>query len=176
MITPGPRKRRTREHVIADLSRYHVGRWFVAAGHTADPAGADYGYDLAVATFDPNGYVEPGPIFVQLKATDRLPPVDADGCFPFRLDVRDIQLWTAELYPVFVCVFDAGAEVAYWLDVQDYFRVNPTRRPTTSRRTVTVRIPTSNRVDDSFVRHARVCKLERRSAAGHNAEGRTRDA
>ena len=52
------RKRRTREHIIADLSVNYVERFTLRAGHVADRVFFDYGYDLTVRTFNANGEVE----------------------------------------------------------------------------------------------------------------------
>ena len=41
-----PRKQRTRQHVIADLSVHHVERFILEEGHTAQRLSSDYGYDL----------------------------------------------------------------------------------------------------------------------------------
>jgi hypothetical protein len=47
----GPRKRRTREHVIADLSVHHVEGFILEEGHTAQRLDSDYGYDLVLFTY-----------------------------------------------------------------------------------------------------------------------------
>jgi hypothetical protein len=65
-----PRKQRTRQHVIADLSVHFVEGLILEAGHTAQRLGSDYGYDLLMNTFDEAGYVEPGSIYFQLKASE----------------------------------------------------------------------------------------------------------
>ncbi len=54
----GPRKRRTREHVIADQSVNHVERYVIDEGHVAQRIERDYGYDMYLFTFDKEGYVE----------------------------------------------------------------------------------------------------------------------
>ncbi len=59
------RKRRTREHVIADLSHNHVERLILEEGHVFLRSPADYGYDLWMQTFDEGGLVEPGAVFWQ---------------------------------------------------------------------------------------------------------------
>jgi len=46
------RKRRTREHIIADLGVNHVERHILLCGHTAERVFYDYGYDLALTTFN----------------------------------------------------------------------------------------------------------------------------
>src|SRR5437660_737607 len=68
----GPRKRRTRQHVIADLSIHHVEGFILEEGHTVQRLGSDHGYDLILFTYDANGYPEPGLIYFQFKAMDRL--------------------------------------------------------------------------------------------------------
>src|SRR5580692_6981989 len=42
----GPRKRRTREHVIADQSVNYLERFIIDEGHIAQRLYNDYGYDL----------------------------------------------------------------------------------------------------------------------------------
>jgi len=53
----GPRKRRTRAHVIADQSVNHVERYVLDEGHTVQRLGSDYGYDLVLFTYDEKGYI-----------------------------------------------------------------------------------------------------------------------
>ncbi len=58
-----PRKRRTRQHVIADQSVNHLERFIIDAGHVAQRWGSDYGYDLSLVTFDEQGYAEPDEVY-----------------------------------------------------------------------------------------------------------------
>ncbi|MBA4066191.1 MAG: hypothetical protein C0501_21245 [Isosphaera sp.] len=136
---PGPRKQRTRQHVIADQSVNHVERYVIDAGHTAQRLGADYGYDLVMQTYDPDGYTEPGLIYFQLKASEALARSGND--FAFDLDVRDYNLWKVEPFPVILVLFDAAARRAYWVHVQDYFAGGRFRRPKKGAKTVRVRVP-----------------------------------
>lgn len=69
---PIPRKRRTREHIIADLSVNHVERQVLLCGYTVERHRHDYGLDLLMSTYDHNGEVENGEVRLQLKATDHL--------------------------------------------------------------------------------------------------------
>lgn len=135
---PAPRKQRTRQHVIADLSANYVERLILEEGHTAQRLRNDYGYDLFVQTFDGDGYVEPGFVLIQLKATDDL-RIDGTECL-CDLEVRDCNLWLAEKMPVILVLYDAQRRKARWLWVQDYFR-RPDRLPTPGAKTVRVRIP-----------------------------------
>lgn len=58
---PLPRKkRRTREHVIADLSANHVERHALLCGYSVEHRVHDYGIDLAIMTYDEEGNVENG--------------------------------------------------------------------------------------------------------------------
>src|SRR5205085_10654458 len=99
----GPRKQRTRQHVIADLSVHHVEGFILEAGYTAQRLGSDYGYDLLMSTFDEQGYVEPGSVYFQFKAMQRLGASGAD--YVYDLDVRDHNLWTREKMPVILILF-----------------------------------------------------------------------
>src|SRR5438552_10779743 len=83
----GPRKQRTRQHVIADQSVNHVERFIIDEGHTAQRITTDYGYDMLMMTYDEQGYAEPGVVLLQLKASDSL--TRAGAAFVFDLDIRD---------------------------------------------------------------------------------------
>ena len=86
----GPRKRRTRAHVIADQSVNHTERFIIDEGHTATRVDKDYGYDLLLFTFDEQGYIEAGIVPFQLKAAEWLQAVGND--YVFDLDIRDYNL------------------------------------------------------------------------------------
>jgi hypothetical protein len=135
----GPRKQRTRQHVIADQSVNHVERFIIDEGHTAQRLEKDYGYDLLLFTYDEQGYVEPGLVWLQLKAAETLPAVGTD--FVFDLDIRDYNLWMLEEIPVILILFDASRKRAYWLLIQRYFREDVARRPKKGAKTVRVHVP-----------------------------------
>lgn len=137
--SPGPRKQRTRQHVIADLSVHHVERFILEAGHTAHRLGSDYGYDLLVNTFDEQGFAEPGSIYFQLKAQETLDESGKD--YVYDVDIRDYNLWTREKMPVLLILFDASRRRAYWLAVQQYFVADAARRPKKNAKTVRIRVP-----------------------------------
>lgn len=136
---PAPRKQRTRQHVIADLSVHHVEGFILQEGHTAQRLTADYGYDMMVFTYDANGYAEPGAALVQLKASETLPKSGSD--YFFDIDIRDYNLWTEERSPVILLLFDASRTRAYWLAVQVYFRANAARATKKGAKTVRLRGP-----------------------------------
>jgi hypothetical protein len=135
----GLRKRRTRQHVIADLSAHYVEGFALEEGHTTQRLSSDYSYDLLLRTFDEEGYAEPGMVFIQLKAAESLQMVESD--YVYDVDIRDYQLWAIEEMPVLLVLFDATRKKAYWLAVQRYFQEDMTRPPLKGAKTVRLRVP-----------------------------------
>jgi Domain of unknown function (DUF4365) len=158
-----PRKQRTRQHVIADLSVNHVERFIINEGHTAQRLEKDYGYDLLLFTFDEQGYAEPGLVSLQLKATESLPAVGPN--YVFDLDIRDYNLWAWERWPVFLILFDASRRRAFWLFIQRYFSEKPARRPTKSAKKVRIRVPKRQVVNRRAIARMRQIKWESRGPA-----------
>lgn len=130
-------KQRTREPIIADLSVNHAERAFLLAGYTIDRVFADYGYDLIIRTFDDAGHLEPGLIYVQMKASDA-PEYSQNGDFvTVRVDERDDAAWRRETFPVALIFYDAGCDAAYYAHYQSL--------PSSPRRSI--RLPTGSRFD-----------------------------
>jgi hypothetical protein len=138
------RKRRTREHVIADLAINFVQRVILGSGHVAEErTKSDYGYDLAVTTFDDDGYVEEGAVQLQIKATENLARYDLEsGTIGFPIDIRDWRLWRKEAEPVFLILYEASRRRAYWLYLQPYF--NTQALPDQDASSLTIHIPKKN--------------------------------
>ncbi len=136
------KKRRTREHVIADLSVNHVERFILRAGHVADRIFFDYGYDLTVRTFDANGEIERDFFYIQLKATDAPTFVDNGRAVSVRVAEGDLQAWREERVPVVLVLYDVPADTAYWLHIQDAAS-DITRS--------TLRVPVSQHFDEAAV-------------------------
>src|SRR5436305_11467540 len=104
------RKRRTREHIIADLSVNHVERLVLRCGWTVERTRYDYGIDLDMHTYNPAGEVENGKVLFQLKATDS-PKRSAGGtAISVRLDWRDLLFWANEAAPVILIIYDANED------------------------------------------------------------------
>lgn len=152
----GPRKRRTRQHVIADLSVHHVEGFILEEGHTAQRLGSDYGYDLMMWTFDERGYPKPGSVYFQFKAAETLRARGED--FVFDLDIRDYNLWIQEEMPVILVLFDASRKEAYWLALQRYFLDGPSRQPRKGTRSVRVRVPKHQVVNFQAIKKIRDLK------------------
>lgn len=155
-----PRKQRTRQHVIADLSVHHAEGFILEEGHTAQRFGSDYSYDLNMRTFDAEGYVEPGVVYFQLKASDALQAVGSD--YVFDADIRDYNLWIREDMPVILVLFDAARKKACWLWVQRYFDDDPAREPKKGAKSVRMRVPKRQIVNRSAIKQMRELKREMR--------------
>jgi len=161
-----PRKRRTREHVIADLSAHYVEGFVLLEGHTAQRFDHDYGYDLLIVTYDEHGYVEPAGILVQLKAAEKLQSVGTD--YVYDLDVRDYNLWTLERTLVILILYDATQGRAYWLQIRRFFTEDVSRRPKKGAKTVRVRVPKTQRVNREAIARIREIKNQWKPPAGGN--------
>jgi hypothetical protein len=146
------RKTRTRQHVIADLGVNHLERLILLCGHTAERVRHDYGYDLAVFTYDQNGEVEGGLILVQVKSTDGLPLLKDGRTIPWKISRRDLKLWLRESYPVILVVYDARRDRAHWLHVQAEVAGGCTADVFGVGDVMTVRIPCVNRIDLRSIR------------------------
>jgi hypothetical protein len=148
---PPDRKRRTREHVLADLSSNYVERFALRCGFAVRKLSPDYGLDLEIVTFDDNGYVESGVLWLQLKATDHLKTSRDGNAVLVRIEWRDILTWLVERYPVILVLYDAVRDRAYYLWIQEYCR-GTAIFARLSGKTITVPVPTANLVNEEAIR------------------------
>jgi hypothetical protein len=144
------RKRRTREHVIADLSVNHVERHVLLCGFSVERIRLDYGIDLMVQTYNRVGEVENGRIFCQLKATNRI-RISRDGRSVLcRVDKADLRYWLGELMPVILVQYDVKRNVAYWVHVQAHLTTWRDLGRASTR--TTLALPRANILDQKAVR------------------------
>jgi hypothetical protein len=116
------RKRRTREHIIADLSVNHIEYFALECGFSIEKFNADYGYDLELYTYNQNGEIENSAIYIQLKATDNIEQYQLkSGIFSLPIEKKDLELWLNQILPVILVLFDAQKKKAYWVYLQSYF-------------------------------------------------------
>src|SRR5436190_18242411 len=89
------RKRRTREHVIADLSLHHVEGLALKCGYSVQRLVPDYGYDLWLATYNEVGEAEDSYVLLQLKASDSLRQYELaeEEVFSFPVSAKDYRRW-----------------------------------------------------------------------------------
>ena len=118
---PIHRKRRTREHVIADLSANYVERQALLCGYSVERVQHDYGVDLLLFTYDEGGEIENAFVSLQLKATDSVHTLANQERIAFPVAHADLDHWLKEVYPCILIVYDAQVDEAYWLYVQAYF-------------------------------------------------------
>ena len=146
------RKLRTYEHIIADLSMNYVERLVFLCGYSAERTEHDYGTDLVFFTYDEQGEVENGQIYVQLKATDMLPVLVDKATIAFPVSHADLLAWLDEPMPYILVVYDAKGGKAYWTYIQAYFeRLSGFVLDDVGAK-VTVHIPMSNVLDEDAIR------------------------
>jgi Domain of unknown function (DUF4365) len=152
-ITEGTR--RTREHIIADLSIVHAESMILPQGHVAERLSNDYGYDLRLITFSEAGFLEPDHILIQVKATDS-PKFLADrSTITFELERKHLWTWSRELSPIILILYDASAARAYWLQLT---RPQLRALAQTNQATCTVHLPTNQIFDTDAVETIRQIK------------------
>ena len=64
-------------------------------------------------TFNRAGEVEPGVVFLQIKATESLNVAGRANTVAFRVSSKDLNAWRKQDYPVVLIVYDAKSDVAY---------------------------------------------------------------
>lgn len=152
------RKRRTREHIIHDLAVNHVERVALLCEYSVERIVHDYGVDLLVFTYDENGEYENELLRIQVKATDQL-SVQADGkTIAVRVSRSDVEAWLSELMPCILVLYDAQAESAYWLEIQEEARLGEGETQKSHR--VTLHINLSNVWNIDSVRGIAAAKNE----------------
>ncbi len=134
----GDGKRRTREHILADLSVNYVELLVLRCGFSAQRIDADYGYDLVVNLYTENGEIRNETIPIQLKASDNLQKyaVARESAFSFPISTKDYRLWSLRLLPALLVLYDAQMNEAYWIDVADL-----AKKESQSIKGKTIRIP-----------------------------------
>lgn len=147
-----PKKRRTREHVLADLSANHFERFALQCGFSVERIIHDYGIDLHLFTYDRKGQIENGDVLVQLKATDSMRMLKNEHAVACSVERRDLRRWLREPMPVILVVYDGKADIAYWLYVQAYFKYGHDTGLAFPGAQVTIRIPAANVLDARAVR------------------------
>lgn len=145
------RKKRTREHVIADLGVNRVEREVLLRGHTLERILRDYGIDATMQIHDAEGEREAGVAYFQVKATEQAATIQAGATVAFRVSRRDLQHWLAEPMPVYLALYDAARDVVCYLYVQRYFAALPGFNLFEAGQTVTVHIPATQTLDGAAV-------------------------
>jgi hypothetical protein len=121
------RKQRTRAQLIEDLGFNCIEYEIIHAGFTMrrSTPNHDYGFDGYIQFFYPNGEFHPNGAKFQLKSTDNIKYSSVENAFACDLSVKDLVTWLETTENTLLILFDAQNEVAYFTDLQDYFRQNP---------------------------------------------------
>lgn len=114
------RKRRTRQHIIADLGVNFVEKQVLLAGYVLVREVYDYGNDCYIHTFNAEGETENGEIIVQVKSTDNIRTTEKG--YALDLSVRDLENWLSNRTPTVLILYDARRDTAYFIELQEYFR------------------------------------------------------
>jgi len=144
--------------VLADLSINHVERQVLLCGFSVDRVQHDYGYDLTMATYSDTGEFEPGGVYIQVKATDRLPWLAGGNTISWPVGRRDLKLWFQETYPVILVVYDGQKDRAYWIHIQAYISDRRTPELFAGGDTISFHIPIRNRINPRAIRAIARCK------------------
>jgi hypothetical protein len=150
------RKKRTREHIIADLCTNYVEYFVIVNGFSVERVEKDYGYDLIMFTYDNHGEIENGQVYLQLKATDNISIVD--NTITFSVSIKDLNLWIKEPMPVFIILYDVSQKVAFWLYVQAYYEKHQDEM-NFKQKTITLRFAASDILNENTIRKFRDYKI-----------------
>jgi len=137
---------------LADLSANHVERYALFCGYSVERFVHDYGIDLALYTYNAEGEVENGAIYLQLKATDDLQTLKDEQTIALEVERADLEYWLEEPMPVILVLYDAQADAAYWLYIQPYLNGRPDFDLSVTGRTVTVHLSKASVLDEGAMR------------------------
>ena len=153
------RKRRTRGHVIEDLSENYLERKVLSKGHLLRRPERDYGVDVTMFHFAADGSLENGEVRFQLKATDHLKANEQRKWISIPIATGDLDYWAKETYPFILIVYDARRDRAFWLDIQEFVGRHP-EVIARGKEKIQVRIPLANKLTVKSVDEFRRKSLE----------------
>jgi len=151
-------KRRVRAHVIADLSVNYIEKLVFKKRFIVECSVHDYGYDMAIETFNKFGEYENGQIKIQAKAQERIEILRSKQ-IALRCDVRDLKLWYTETDPVILILYDAKNEKAFWIYIQYYLRKQNIFPDQIKRKSLNIHIPLENILNEKAILRFRKFKI-----------------
>lgn len=145
------KKKRTREHIICDLSANYVELRALECGYSTEIIFHDYGIDMNIYTYNKDGEIENGFVSIQIKATDN-PDYTKDKYYiNFPVKKSDLKHWLKEIYPLILIVYDARLKKAYWVYLQNYFEKLPNFNLDQIGKTTTVKIKIKNSINKEAI-------------------------
>jgi len=145
------KKRRTRSHIIAEFSTNHLEYFVLLCGFSIEHIEKDYGYDLEMYSYNNNGEVENGIVYLQLKSTDNIERYERKEYFSYQVEKAHLEIWLNEPMPVIIVLFDAEKEIAYWTYIQAYFEEKCISLETINQETFTIHFEKKNIVNTKAI-------------------------
>jgi hypothetical protein len=163
----GEHKRRTREHVIEEMSLNFLERKVLERGHQLVPATRrEYGWDATMFHFSPKtGALENGEVRFQLKATDNLPDDSPFATCQVAMQHLHYWYWEAQRLPFVLVMYDAMRDRAYWLDIRSYID-DVLSGLDWEQKTIRMRIPWANKLTVKTIDQFRRMSLARMTREG----------
>src|SRR5262245_24140444 len=116
------RKRRTREHIDADLAVNYVERLILECGYSVERVTADYGTDLVMFTYDEAGEIENLDVRLQVRARRRLTVLADNETISVPVEVQHLNHWLREVSPFILVICNGETrDEAYWVYTQRLF-------------------------------------------------------
>jgi hypothetical protein len=140
------------------LAVNYVERQTLLCGYSTERIIHDYGLDLTLFTYNADGEIENGVIFLQVKASESIKTLAKGRAIPFPVQRADLLYWLSEVYPVILIVYDVSADRAYWVDVQGYFASERGFNLFRAGRTIRMHVPMGQTLDSAAVRHFAVLR------------------
>lgn len=108
----------------------------------------DYGKDYVVELVTREGIVTGVTFFVQLKGQKHVRLIRGGDAISFSLETKHAEYYVDKLkdLPIFLVVVDVTKQLGWWLFLQERLKSDEQWR---SRSTLSIRIPTSNKLDDA---------------------------
>lgn len=160
------RKRRTREHIAADLAVNHVERLILNCGFSVERVIEDYGTDLVMYTYSDAGEIENLDVRLQVRARSGLTVLADNETISIPVDVQHLNHWLDEVSPFILVVYDMDVtdDTAYWLYVQRLFSQPAWKEKWAEHSahsgTINLHLPRENRLDEDAIRRFRDCREE----------------
>jgi hypothetical protein len=98
---------------------------------------------------------------MQVKATDHVQRLKQSQAIAVRVARKDLLYWTGELYPVVLVIYDASADQASWLHVQQVLEGGKVFALARSGATLTWQVPVDQVVDERAIRGIPATESER---------------
>jgi len=139
----------SKEQQQEDMGRADTRGLFTRYGWTINDLSRDLGQDVEVCILD-NGHPTGLTFHVQHKSTDD------SGCYALQngdlsypIKVDHLLRWCDSVPPVYIVLWDTDQRAGWWLSIQDaILDLDASTSDWRSRKTVNVRIPHTNRLDD----------------------------